>query len=295
MLLAVLTGRSDLCIAGVFGAGKTRSLAILLIALQCELTDFTAIVFTKENVAAKALGDQISDFDPPARSAFGRLFGRIEEGKGDAYTPPRLMYPEMTGTESLKLTKQILIATGGSATAKLSMRYSTFNAWLSRIWIAFMDENQQYGGYHEVASLAGIRQPALLVFVGDHRETPCGLSKGPGADNRNKLLQHPLGLRALNKRGDYVPPVRFLNLVERLCHTDGSDLAALLDTGTDMHSGPWITIPRDDRVPHSLVRLLGAYTMSRIDLRSALNAAALAILVTATSPEEFARGPNPLS
>ena len=31
MLLAMLTGRSDLCIAGVFGAGKTISLAVLLV------------------------------------------------------------------------------------------------------------------------------------------------------------------------------------------------------------------------------------------------------------------------
>ena len=61
LLLAILTGRSDLCIAGVFGAGKTRSLAVLLIALSCELDDFYAIVYTKENVAAKALADQISD------------------------------------------------------------------------------------------------------------------------------------------------------------------------------------------------------------------------------------------
>ena len=81
LLLAILTGRSDLCIAGVFGAGKTRSLAVLLIALSCELSDFYAIVYTKENVAAKALADQISDLAPPTRSAFGRLLGRIEEGK----------------------------------------------------------------------------------------------------------------------------------------------------------------------------------------------------------------------
>ena len=47
LLLAILTGRSDLCIAGVFGAGKTRSLAVLLIVLSCELTDFYAIVYTK--------------------------------------------------------------------------------------------------------------------------------------------------------------------------------------------------------------------------------------------------------
>ena len=39
LLLAILTGRSDLCIAGVFGAGKTRSLASLLIALCCEIDD----------------------------------------------------------------------------------------------------------------------------------------------------------------------------------------------------------------------------------------------------------------
>ena len=44
--------RSDLCIADVFGAGKTRSLAVLLIALSCELDDFYAVVYTKENVAA---------------------------------------------------------------------------------------------------------------------------------------------------------------------------------------------------------------------------------------------------
>jgi hypothetical protein len=82
LLLATLTGRSDLCIAGVFGAGKTRSLAILLIALSCELENFSAVVFTKENVAAKALADQICDLDPPTQSSFGRLLGRIEEGKG---------------------------------------------------------------------------------------------------------------------------------------------------------------------------------------------------------------------
>ena len=85
LLLAILTGRSDLCIAGVFGAGKTRSLAVLLIALSCELDDFSAVVFTKENVAAKALADQVSDLTPPTLAQFGRLLGRIEEGKGEAY------------------------------------------------------------------------------------------------------------------------------------------------------------------------------------------------------------------
>ena len=82
LLLAILTGRSDLCIAGVFGAGKTRSLAVLLIALSCELDDFYAVVYTKENVAAKALADQISDLSPPTQSTFGRLQGSYRGRKG---------------------------------------------------------------------------------------------------------------------------------------------------------------------------------------------------------------------
>ena len=86
LLLAVLTDRSDLCIAGVFGAGKTRSLAVLLIAISCVLDDFAAVIVTKENVAAKALSDQICDLDPPTGHSFGRLLGRIEEGKGEAHT-----------------------------------------------------------------------------------------------------------------------------------------------------------------------------------------------------------------
>ena len=52
-----------------------------------------------------------------------------------------------------------------------------------------MDESQQYGNYHEIAALAAIQQATLTVFIGDHRQTPGGLSKGrTAAANRRKLL-----------------------------------------------------------------------------------------------------------
>ena len=88
MLLAILTGRSDPCIAGVFGAGKTRSLAVLLIALSCELTEFTAIVYTKENVAAKALADQMCA--PPTIGKLGRLMVALKKVRV-RLMPPKLM------------------------------------------------------------------------------------------------------------------------------------------------------------------------------------------------------------
>ena len=107
LLLAILTGRSDLCIAGAFRAGKTRSLRVLLIALSCELDDFSAVVYTKENVAAKALADQISDLSPPTLIQFGQLLGRIEEGKARPMQL-RLMFDAMIGIESSRLNVILL-------------------------------------------------------------------------------------------------------------------------------------------------------------------------------------------
>ena len=121
MLLAILTGRSDLC---VFGAGKTRSLAVLLIALSCELTDFTAIVYTKENVAAKALADQLCDLAPPTLGRLGRLIGRIEEGKGEACASK--IDVRCSDQNRIISHRSILTATEGSATAEMAMKYSSF-------------------------------------------------------------------------------------------------------------------------------------------------------------------------
>ena len=211
-----------------------------MIALSCELEDFSAVVYTKENVAAKALADQISDLSPPTQATFGRLLGRIEEGKGEAYATK--IDVRCSDRNRIISYKRVLIATGGSATAEMAMRYSSFSQWLSRAWLAFMDESQQYGNYHEIAALAAIQQTALTVFVGDHRQIPGGLSKGrAAAANRQKLLQRPLGLRALNRPGDYLPPARIAALVALLwpdaSQDSESDIACLLRIGQLPHTG----------------------------------------------------------
>ena len=72
-----------------------------------------------------------------------------------------------------------------------------------------MDESQQYGNYHEIAALAAIQQPALLVFVGDHRQTPGGLSKRRAQQQTDKSFSTvPWDYGPLNRPGDYLPPAR---------------------------------------------------------------------------------------
>ena len=119
MLLAILTGRSDLCIAGSLEPAKPIP-GGPLDCLSFELEDFSAVVYTKENVAAKALADQISDLSPPTQATFGRLLGRIEEGKGEAYATK--IDVRCSDRNRIISYKRVLIATGGSATAEMAMR-----------------------------------------------------------------------------------------------------------------------------------------------------------------------------
>ena len=171
------------------------------------------------------------------------------------------------------------------------MKYSSFGQWISRAWLAFMDESQQYGNYHEIAALAALQQAMLTVFIGDHRQTPGGLSKGrAAAANRRKLLQRPLGLRA-DRTGDYLPPARMAALIAQLwpdaSQDPDSDLYNLLRLGEKPHQSPWCDERQDYELPVSLQRLFTNQIIQKLDARSSLIAGALATLLIATAPEEF--------
>jgi len=100
-------------------------LAVIVIALHCVIPDFHAVVFTKENVAAKALSDQIVDLQPPGVSAFGRLLGRMEEGKGQAYSTD-IDVPCSAGNRMIS-HKEVLISTGAGLSATMAVQYEALS------------------------------------------------------------------------------------------------------------------------------------------------------------------------
>ena len=153
-------------------------------------------------------------------------------------------------------------------------------------------EEKKNGNYHEIAALVALQQAMLTVFIGDHRQTPGGLSKGRAAvDNRRKLIQRPLGLRALDKPGDYFPPGLLPTLISQLwpdaSQDCDSDLYTLLTFGEDPHHSPWRYGRLAHPLPTSLLRLFPEQVLQVLDVRSSLVAGALATLLIATAPEEF--------
>ena len=77
LTLALLTGRTDLCSAGVFGAGKTRAAAAVIVGLIAIDPTLSVMICTKENAAAQAVAEHIVSMKLPddLLCKFGRLIG----------------------------------------------------------------------------------------------------------------------------------------------------------------------------------------------------------------------------
>ena len=65
LVLALIESRTDLPISGVFGAGKTRSAAILVVGLLVFEPNLNLMILTKENVAAQAFAEHIEGLNMP--------------------------------------------------------------------------------------------------------------------------------------------------------------------------------------------------------------------------------------
>ena len=75
--MALLTNRLDLCVQGLFGAGKSKSMAVLLLALlELDDTKNTKILFLcKENSGTRSFADLLLWLQPPDRTC--NRIGRI--------------------------------------------------------------------------------------------------------------------------------------------------------------------------------------------------------------------------
>ena len=80
---ALLAGRTDLCTAGVFGAGKTRAAAAVIVGLIAIDPSLSIMVCTKENAAAQAFAEHVVSMQLPdiLLTKFGRLIGFHETQK----------------------------------------------------------------------------------------------------------------------------------------------------------------------------------------------------------------------
>ena len=199
MLMAAYTGRLDLSIAGLFGAGKSRAAAVLLVGMLIVNPDVKVLVICKENSAARSFVQLLLSTSPPT-SVLMRL-GRLVSDDEYSANRTELDVPPTDRNDSLK-TKRALVATGGLLANELKSRWTGIRTWSEDLTVAFMEEAQQYGGANEVVVVTRLLHQALLIFGGDKCQTPGGLNRhATGSDTaRQKLLQRSHGLRIPSKQ-----------------------------------------------------------------------------------------------
>ena len=149
--MALLTNRLDLCIQGLFGAGKSKSMAILILALiEIDVTDSLKILFIcKENSGTRSFADLLLWLDPPSGvfGRIGRLVGDQERNKS-SYSHMKFDIHPRERRQMLNKC-QLILATGGTVAQDLTMQWST-GSFMQELSLLVIDEGQQYGTDREI-------------------------------------------------------------------------------------------------------------------------------------------------
>ena len=112
---------------------------------------------------------------PSLEEKFGRLVGATELEKGPA-SKTRLDVPPGYRNDVLR-GKQVIIGCGGGFHQECSQPYSPV-ARMEEVDMALNDEGQQHRNLDESSAIARVPRKGLVVWCGDHKQTPGGLRKG---------------------------------------------------------------------------------------------------------------------
>ena len=234
LLQSVLEGKTDCPISGVFGAGKTRAAAAMIGGLLVMDPEIKVMVVTKENAAAHAFTKHFEFLmlPPSINDKVGRLVSATELQKGPA-SKTNLDVPPKFRNDVLR-AKQVIIGCGGGFHQECSQHYSPVAKWMEDVDVALNDEGQQYGNLDEASAIARVPRKGLVIWCGDHKQTPGGLRKTDEAKAfRRKLMRRPIALRGDTK---FIQPHMLgaivLPYVQGLTGPQGEGLRQLLHEST---------------------------------------------------------------
>ena len=185
--------KTDCPISGVFGAGKTRAAAAIISGLITVDPSLKIMILTKENVASQAFAEPFMGLSLPSwiEAKIGRLVGFMAL-QNHTTSSTRLDIPTARRHDVLR-TKQVIIGCGGGFRHECASKYSPVAQWMSEVDLALQDESQQYGNLDETAAIARLPRNCIVLWLGDHRQTPGGLRKSIVARRfRQKLLRRPV-------------------------------------------------------------------------------------------------------
>ena len=189
LALALRSGRSTLAVAGVFGAGKTRSLTFLLAWLALT-THLKIAVVHKENPAGRAITKLLTAFElkPDHQRYFIRPVSREEAEANTACTNYDLRAGE--AAPYIPGCRVVIVTTG----LVWDPKGQTLNTHMENVDLLISEEAQQDMDLKSAFAPAVPRHAFFRLLLGGPRQSP-GVADGQRA-HRTLLLKAPIGVRA---------------------------------------------------------------------------------------------------
>ena len=247
--LALATGKLDVCVQGLFGAGKSRAAAILLLGLMALDTEGECHfqVICKENTGTRSfIMVEYLEFPTEMYQRIGRIVSdREAQNAASAYFDIR------HSAKSDRLAQcRLLVMTGGSFANDRCSTFPALDTFLSKLMLTIFDEAQQFGGDREVTTVAMLPPTCLVVWMGDAQQTPGGIAKGQDqfAISRKQLMMRKHGLRC--PQTDVTPHSLSTVLCALLQEVDDPSATALAEVLASANSnlGPlWVDHPDQDQ------------------------------------------------
>ena len=236
------------------------------------------MILTKENVASQAFAEHIIALSLPTwiENKIGRLVGFMA------------LHNQTTGTTKLDIpsahrhevigSKQVIIGCGGGFRHECASKYSPVAQWMSEVDLTLHDESQQYGNLDETAALARLPRNCLVMWLGDHRQTPGGLRKSSCSAVPPKTLATALSSKRQLCQGSTEHPLWDSSKISY-----GHPQLSCISCGPT--NGPDLLLPQNaqEHLEHLAKELLGAYDTWHYGI---VPRTALAVLWLATQRNE---------
>ena len=220
--LSLLTGRKALNIQGVFGAGKTRSVTLLMVWIAFS-TDAKIIFLSKENPAGRAVEDLMEYFGnliPSLKHKLSRILSAQESERYKHEKRPLVVDTKGSVPQTGEVGQALVATTGLVWSSKGNFRSRALQQ-AQEAEIIVVEEAQQTPDVKTTLSLSHADARSLLLLVGDEQQAPGGIEDDLDLKHlRGPLLNAPIGLRALPSEY-YRPPHAIPRVIYQLVATLG--------------------------------------------------------------------------
>ena len=220
--LSLLTGRKALNIQGVFGAGKTRSVTLLMVWITFA-TEAKVIFLSKENPAGRAVEDLMASFGklvPDLKSKLSRVMSAQESERHKNQQRPLVLDTKGSVPQTGNVGQALVATTGLVWSSKGNYRSRALQQ-TQEADIVIVEEAQQTPDVKTTLSLSHANLSSLLLLVGDEQQAPGGIEDDHDLKLlRGPLLNAPIGLRALPSE-QYRSPHAIPRIIHQLLATLG--------------------------------------------------------------------------